>query len=326
MIVRLRDIGVTFAFVMLLIATPAVEAQQANKVYRIGVVTATDHFTDSFRQGLRELGYVEGQNVIVEQRSTQGQSARFPELITEAIRLKVDVLVVSGAFGTLIAQKATTTIPIVFIGVADPVGQGIVASLARPGRNITGTSLALGEGFAGKYVELLKEAVPKIEQIAVLWNSTNTAAATYVKEVQAAARALHVRSDLVDVRNAADLERAFAAIAASSARGLVVTADQLFFSHRAKVVQFASNRRMPAIYFFRDFVDNGGLMAYGASLADSFRRAAIYVDRIFKGVKPADLPVEQPTKFELVINMKTAKALALTIPQSLLVRADHVIE
>jgi putative ABC transport system substrate-binding protein len=310
----------------LLAAPLAAGAQQAGKVYRIGVVTSTTHFTDAFRQGLRELGYVEGQNVIVEQRSTQGQSDRFPELVAEMIRLKVDVLVVSGAFGVLAAKKATTTVPIVFLGVGDPVASGIVASLARPGGNITGTSIALGEGFAGKWVELLKEASPRASHVAVLWNSTNPTAVIYLKELRSTAQAVHVRLDLVDVRNLAELDGSFAAIGASGARGLIVTADPLFFSNRTKLLRFASTKRLPAIYFFRDFVDDGGLMAYGPSLADAFRRAATYVDRIIRGASPADLPIEQPTKFELLINLKTAKALGLTIPQSLLQRADQVIE
>jgi putative tryptophan/tyrosine transport system substrate-binding protein len=295
-------------------------------VYRVGVLTSTTHFTPAFRHGLRELGYLEGQNVIIEQRSTQGQSSRFPEFINELIRLNVDVLVVSGIAAALAAQRATSTIPIVFLGVSDPVGQGLVTSLARPGGNITGTSLALGEGFAGKWVELLKEAVPRLSQAAVLWNSTNPVAPTFVNEVQVAARALHVKLELADVRNIAELDHAFAAIAASSTGGLIVTPDPFFFAHRAKLVQFAYSRRLPTIYFFRDFVDDGGLMAYGASLAEAFRRSASYVDRILKGAKPAELPIEQPTKFDLAINLKTAKALGLTIPPSLLARADQIIE
>jgi putative tryptophan/tyrosine transport system substrate-binding protein len=328
MVMRLVGTCSLFAFVLFLrIGAPAESQQQADRMYRIGVVTAsTGHFNNVFRQALRELGYVEGQNVVIEQRSTQGQSERFPELVVEMLRLKVDVVVVSGIFGALAAQKATTTVPIVFLGVADPVGQGVVASLARPGGNITGSSLALGEGFAGKWVELLKEAVPKVTRVAVLLNSANSAAATYRKEVQAAARAARLRIDVIDVRNRGALDGALAAIAAGSAQGLIVTPDQLFFTHRTTLVQFASNRRLPAIYFLKDFVDDGGLMAYGASLVDSFRRGASYVDRIFKGAKPSDLPVEQPTKFELVINLKTATALSVTIPQSVLLRADQVIQ
>jgi putative ABC transport system substrate-binding protein len=310
-----------------LAAPLAVEAQQPpGKVHRIGLITSTVHFTHAFRQGLRELGYVEGQNITIEQRSTQGQSARFPEFVAEAIRLEVDVLVVSGIAAALAAHKATTTIPIVFLGVADPVGQGLVASLARPGANVTGTSLALGEGFAGKWVELLKEAVPKVSQAAVLWNSTNPTGRTFVNEVQLAARALHVKLELSDVRNLAELDGTLAAIAASRPGGLIVTADPFFFAQRARLVQFANSRQLPAVYFFRDFVDDGGLMAYGPSLAEAFRRAASYVDRILKGARPAELPIEQPTKFDLAVNLKTAKALGLTIPPSLLARADQIIE
>lgn len=324
---RLERTCFVFALVLVLFAGVPAESQQTDRMHRIGIVTpSAGHLNDVFLQGLRDLGYVEGRNVIIEQRSTQGQSEQFPELVTEMVRLKVDVLVVSGIFGALAAQKATTTVPIVFLGVADPVGQGVVASLARPGGNITGTSVAFGEGFAGKWVELLKEAVPKVTRVAMLLNSANSAVATYRKEVQAAARAAHVSVDVIDVRSRATLDAALAAIAASSAQGLIVTPDQLFFAHRTTLVQFASSRRLPAIYFLKNFVDVGGLMAYGASLVDSFRRGAIYVDRILKGARPADLPVEQPTEFELVVNLKTAKALGLTMPQSLLLKANQVIE
>ena len=253
----------------LLAAPLAAEAQQPEKMYRIGVVTSTAHFIAAFRQGLRELGYVEGQNVIVEQRSTEGESDRFPELVVELIRLKVDVLVVSGAVGVLAAKKATTTVPIVFLGVGDPVGSGIVASLARPGGNITGTSIALGEGFAGKWLELLKEAVPSLSHVAVLWNSANPTAATYLKEMRGTAQAVLVRLDLLEARNVAALDDSFAAIAASRARGLIVTADPLLFSESSQALTVRQRQAS---------VDDGGLMAYGPSLADAFRRAATHVE------------------------------------------------
>ena len=314
----------------LLAAPLAAEAQSAGRVYRIGIISPTslfpEHPSHAFRQALRELGYVEGQNVIIEQRFAEGQAERFPELLAEAIRLKVDVLVVGSTPGVLAAKRATATVPIVFAGVPDPVAQGVVASLARPGRNITGISMAIGEGFAAKWVELLKEAAPSVSHLAVLWNSTNPAAATFVKEVQAAARVLNVKLDLVAVGNVTQLDSAFAAITASPARDVIVTADPFFYTNRIRLVQFAASRRLPAAYFVRDFVDAGGLMAYGPSLAESYRRAATDVDKILKGAKPGDLPVEQPTKLELVINLKTAKALGLTIPPSLLLRADQVIE
>jgi ABC-type uncharacterized transport system substrate-binding protein len=306
----------------------AVEAQPAVKVWRIGIIEASSGFSpaNAFRQGLSGLGYVEGRNVIIEQRSADGRAERFPELIAEMLRLKVDVLVVGSTDGALAAKRATTTAPIVFAGVPDPVAQGIVASLAHPGGNITGSSLGIGEGFARKYVEFLKEALPNVSHLAAIWNSSSPAAPTFVEEMQVAARAFNARLDLVDVRSVAELDGAFAKIAASNAGGLIVVAHPLFGLHATRFVQFAATRRLPAMYFFSDFVRLGGLMAYGPSLADSFRLAAGYVDKILKGAKPADLPVELSTKFELVINLKTAKALGLTIPQSLLLRADQVIE
>jgi len=215
----------------------------------------------------------------------------------------------------------------VFAGLIDPVAGGIVASLARPGGNITGVTFGIGgEGFAGKWVELLTETAPNVSHVAALWNPTNPVVATSVKEMQAAARALNVRLDVLETRNLTQLDGSFAAIAASGVQGVIVTADAFFHANRARLVQFAAGRRRPAVYFAKDFVDVGGLMSYGSSLADSYRRAATHADRILKGAKPADLPIEQPTKFELVINVKAARALGLTIPQPLLVRADQVVE
>ena len=318
----------TFLSALSLLAMPlAARAQPAGKVWRIGLVAGSSGFSPSkaFRQGLRELGYVEGRNVVIEQRSAEGQAERFPELIAETLQLKVDVLVVGSTSGALAAKRATPTTPSVFAGVPDPVAQGIVASLAHPGGNITGASLGIGESFAGKSVEFLKEALPNVSHLAAFWNSETPATATFVKEMQAAARALNIRLGWVDVRSVTQLDAAFIKIAASNAGGLIVTAHPLFGLHAIKFVQFAANRRLPAMYFFSDFVHLGGLMAYGPSLADSFRQAAVYVDKILKGTKPADLPIEQPTQFELVINLKTAKALDLTIPPSLLLRADEVI-
>jgi putative ABC transport system substrate-binding protein len=314
--------------VSLVLAPLVAEAQPAGKVYRVGFIAATSAFTspDAFRHGLRELGYVEGQNVVIEQRLAEGQGERFPELVAEMLRLKVDVLVVGSPVGALAAKSATSTIPVVFAGVGDPVGQGIVASLARPGGNITGFSLGLGDGFAGKWVELLKEAVPHGSHLAVVWNSASPVTAKIVKEVRASAKVLKVRLHLVEVRNLTQFDSAFTTIAASNARGLIVTPDPLFARHATKLVQFAADRNLPAMYFFSDFGRIGGLVAYGPSLADSYRRAADYVDKILRGAKPADLPVQQPTTYELVINLKTAKALGLTIPQTLLLRADQVIE
>ncbi len=241
------------------------------------------------------------------------------------LRLKVDVLVCGSTLTALAAKKATTTVPIVFASVFDPVASGIVASLGRPGGNITGAAIGVGEGFAGKWVELLKEAVPSVSHVAALTNPANPASLGSVREMEAAARTLKVRLDVLDAGNAANLDRALAAIGASAAQGIIVTNDPFFTANRAKLIQFAATKRLPAVYFFKVFADAGSLMAYGANLEDSFRRAAAYVDKILKGAKPADLPIDQPTRFELVINMKTARALGLMIPQSLLVRADEVI-
>ena len=315
-----------------LLAVPLAGAQQPARVYRIGYVSFTSPpvstpAENAFRQGLRELGYVEGKNVIVEVRYAEGRTERVSGLVAELIGLKVDVLLAGSTPGALAAKKATATVPIVFAGVLEPVESGIVASLARPGGNITGAAVGIGSsGFAGKYLELLKEAVPDISHVAVLFNSAHPAAAPQVLEIEAAARKLKVKLGVLDAGNATDLDKAFAAIGASGAQGIVMAGNPFFDANRVKLVQFAASKRLPAVYYFKHFVEAGGLMSYGASLEESYRRAAAYVDKILKGAKPADLPVEQPTKFELVINLKTAKALGLTIPQSLLFRADLVIE
>jgi putative tryptophan/tyrosine transport system substrate-binding protein len=325
----MRWIGLVILAVSLTCAPLAAEAQPAAKAFRIGFVSpiSPGSTIDAFRQGLREVGYVEGQNVIVETRFAEARLERLPELIAEVIRLKVDVLVVGSSAGALAAKRATTTVPIVFTGLIDPVDLGIVASLARPGGNITGVTFGVGgSGFAGKWVELLKQAVPSVSRIAVLWNSAGPASASLVREMEVAARTLKVKLDELDAGNATNLERAFIAIGASGAQAIIVTNDPFFVANRAQLVQFAASKRLPAVYFIKLFAEAGGLMAYGGSLEDSYRRAAVYVDKILKGAKPADLPVEQPTKFDLVINLKTAKALGLTIPPSLLLRADQVIE
>jgi ABC-type uncharacterized transport system substrate-binding protein len=317
------------AAVLLLAGSVAAQAQPAARVYRIGFISPTSPgpTIHAFQQGLRELGYVEGQNLILETRFAEGRSERLPELVAEVIRLKVDVLVIGSTLGALAAKRATTTVPIVFAGLIDPVAPGIVASFARPGGNITGVTFGIGgAGFAGKWVELLKEAAPNVSHVAALWNSANPASASLVHEMQAAARTLNMRLDVLDAGSLTKLDGALAAIGTSGARGLIVTADPFLVANRAKIAQFAASKRLVSVYFTRDFVDAGGLMSYGSSIAESFRRAARYVDKILKGAKPADLPVEQPTTFELVINLKTAKALGLTIPQSLMLRADQVIE
>jgi putative ABC transport system substrate-binding protein len=283
--------------------------------------------TDAFRQGLKEAGYVEGKNVIIEMRFAEGRAERLPELVAELLRLKIDVLVAMATPAALAAQKASTTVPVVFASVADPVASGIVASLARPGGNITGTALFVGgSGLGGKWIQLLKEAAPSVSHVAVLWNSANPAGAPLVREMQAAAPTLKVRLSLLEVRNDAGLESAFAAIGASGAQGFIVVPDAVLTDKRVQIVQFAASKRLPAIYSFKVFADAGGLMAYGGSSEDSVRRSVKYIDKILKGAKPADLPVEQPTTFDLVINLKTAKALGLTIKPSLLLRAHQLIE
>jgi putative ABC transport system substrate-binding protein len=301
-------------------------------MYRVTVILPTvlppGHPSYAFRRHLRELGYVEGQNVSIDYRSAEGQLGRLPELVADAVRLKADVLVVGSTVGAFAAKSATTTVPIVFVGVSDPVAQGLVPNLAHPGGNVTGISMAIVEGFRGKWVELLKDALPKASRFAVLWNSTAPAKPTFVREMRTAAATLKIRLDLIEVQDVTQFDSAFAVITASRAQGMIVTAAPLlsFSANGERLIQFAATKRLPAMYPFRDFVEAGGLMAYGPSLTDSFSRAAIYVDKILKGAKPADLPVEQPTQYQLVINLKTVKALALTIPSSLLLRADEVIQ
>ena len=317
------------ALLALAAAPLTAQAQPTARVYRVGFVSPTSPGSTfhAFWDGLRELGYVKGKNVIVEARFAEGRPERLPELVAEALRLRIDVLVVGSAVGALAAKRATKTVPIVFAGVTDPVAPGIVASLARPGGNITGATMGIGGAdFGGKWVELLKGAIPDVSHVAVLWNSASPSGAPLLPGIQTAARTLNVKLDLLDAGDPTKLDRAFSAIGATGARGIIVTYDPFFYVYRGQLVQFAARKRLPAVYFSNAFTDAGGLMAYGSSPEDSYRRAAAYVDKILKGAKPADLPVEQPTRFDLVINLKTAKALGIAIPQSFLVRADRVIE
>jgi putative ABC transport system substrate-binding protein len=283
-------------------------------------------YVPAFGKGLKEMGYVEGQNVAVEERWAEGQNDRFPALVAELIRVKVDLLLMASTSGALAATAATATIPIVFVGAADPVGNRLVASMGRPGGNITGFSQGDDVGFGGKRLALLKEAVPKLAQVAVLWNPTARGLENRLKEIYAPAATLKVRLKAFEVREASQLDGMFAAIARARVDGLTVLTDPLTLRHRASVVSLAAKHRLPAVYGFGEFVRAGGFMVYGANIPDLFYRAAAYVDRILKGARPADLPVEEPTKFELVINLKAAKGLGLTIPQSLLARADEVIQ
>ncbi len=318
-----------------LVAAPlGAGAQQAGRVYRIGYlgtfppaqlgVRATGW--NAFKQGLRDHGYVEGQNLIIEMRVSEGKTERFPALAAELVRLKVDVIVTAQTSSTLAAKKATTTIPIVMAAVGDPVGAGLVGSLARPGGNITGLSL-LNPATAGKRVELLKEILPGATRLGVLGNPTNPWWTTLmVREVEVTAQALGMHLQRLEVERPTDFEAAFGAATRGRAAALIVLEDSLMNAYIPTIVGLAAKNGLPAAYGLREYVDAGGLMSYGANVSDLFRRAATYVDKILKGAKPADLPVEQPTKFDLVINFKTAKALGLTIPPSLLQRADEVVQ
>jgi len=306
----------------------AVGAQQPRKVPRVGVIgegSPTDSGNAPFRQGLRELGYVEGQSVVIEDRYAHGVIDRVPNLAAELIRLGVDVLVVGGTVSAQSAKAVTTTVPIVFTQAGDPVGSGLVASLARPGGNATGLSNLTSE-LGGKQLELLKAAVPQISRVTVLYNPGNPAAGPGLNRAREAARALAVELQVLEVRQPNELTSAFSALAAWRAGAVLALSDPVFATETAQLSKLAAKNRLPAIFATRRFAEAGGLLAYGPNLSDHYRRAATYVDKILKGAKPADLPVEQPTKFEFVINLKTAKALGLTIPQSLLLRADEVIQ
>ena len=303
-------------------------AQPASKVPRIGYLSGAVHLREAFLQGLRDLGYVEGRNVDIVIRDPQGRYERLAPMAAELVAHGVDVIVVTSTPSTLVAKKATQTIPIVFTWAVDPVESGLVASLARPGGNVTGLSTQAPE-TVGKRLELLKEAVPGVSRIAVLWHPGDYGERTernMLDEVAEAARALKLGLQVVEARGPDDFERAFAEMAGAGAEAVTVQSTNVFFVERKRLVNLMAKNRLPAVYLAREFVDAGGLMSYAPNNADLHRRAAAYVDKILKGAKPADLPVEQPTRFELVINLKTATALGLTIPHSVLLRADEVIE
>ena len=310
----------------------AAEAQQAAKIARIGYLATnpatSQHLREAFLQGMGDLGYVEGRNLVIEYRDAEGKVERLPALAAELVALKVDVIVASGTLAALAAKQATRTLPIVFSPAGDPVGSGLVTSLARPGGNVTGLS-AFAPELVGKRLELLKQAVPGVSRVAVLWQPGafgERVEMDTLKRVEVAARDLGVPLQFVEARGPADFDRAFSDMTRARAGALTVLATNMFNSERRRLVELAAEKRLPALYSARELVDAGGLMSYGANLAELNRRAATYVDRILKGAKPADLPVEQPTKFELIINLKTANALGLTIPQSVLGRADEVIQ
>jgi len=318
-----------------LLAPLATHAQPAGKVPTLGYLSRSSAkaFSEmishgpllgALQQGLGKLGYTEGQNIAVQSRWAEGRQEQLADFAAELVRLKVNVIVTSGTPASLAAKRATTTIPIVMVGVGDPVGSGLVASLARPGGNITGLTL-LATKLGGKRLELLREVVPRLRRVAVFWNPANLSVALLLRETEVGARALGVQLLSLEVRGPEDFEAAFAAAIRGRADALIALEDPLTVVHRGRIIDFATKNRLPATCGLKEFAQAGGLMSYGASLPDLYRRAATYVDKILKGAKPADLPVEQPTKFELVINLKTAKALGLTIPQSILLRADQVI-
>jgi putative tryptophan/tyrosine transport system substrate-binding protein len=328
----MRVIGLAVVLALSLILAPlAVEAQQPGKVYRVGVLTnkvtdpAEARLWQAFRSGLRERGWIEGQNIVVEFRAAEGNTARLPELAADLVRLKVDLIVARSSTFVQAAKEATASIPIVFLIHADPVGTGHVTSLARPGGNVTGLT-AMMTDLAPKELELLISAVPVAKRIAVLWNPDTPSHTPALKAVEEAGRTLRVQVQAVGARTAAELEGAFTAMARARAQAVLVLGNPLFLGERQRVAELAIKRRLPTVFNLKDNVDAGGLMSYSPNYDDLYQRGAIYVDKILKGSKPADLPVEQATKFELVINLKTAKALGLTIPQSVLLRADEVIQ
>ena len=327
----LRAFAITALLLAVAAAGPPADAQQASKTAKIGILSATTPAAlapsvEAFKQGLRELGWVEEKSFVLEVRYGEGKVERLSELARELVALKMDVIVTPADLSIAAIKRETQTIPIVMALSSDPVGAGFVASLARPGGNITGLSNISPE-LSGKRVELLREAVPGLSRLALLWNPEVRGAVLDYKEAASAARSLRVEVQSVEVSRAEDLDRAFSTITSWRAQALMLPGiNPVGFANRAQIVSFAQRNRLPSMFPTKEYVDSGGLMSYGPSLVDLFRRAAGYVDKILKGAKPADLPVQQPTKFELVINLKTAKALGLTIPPSLLLRADQVIE
>jgi putative tryptophan/tyrosine transport system substrate-binding protein len=315
----------------LLAAPLAAEAQGTGKIPRVGIVVATSPAVgrpnvDAFRRGLRELGYIEGQSIIIEERWAEGRLERFGALIADLLRSNVDVVTVASAAGARAAKNAATTTPVVFVAVTDPIGSGVVSSLARPGGNLTGASLVIGEELAGKWVELAKDALPEVSSVVALSHTDHPMARKYAKAMEAGARTLGLKLQVFDVRDVASLDSALSMITKAPPGALIVPASPFFGVHRKRIADFALQRGIPTIGHDRSLVVDGILVSYGPSIMDSYRRGAVYVDKILKGAKPADLPVEQPTKFELVINARTAKALGLTIPPSVLARADEVIQ
>ena len=324
-----RTVGVIVILTLSILVAPlAAEAQPPGKVYRIGYLDTTPpltHVWDALLDGLRERGYSEGRNIVFERRFSEGNVERFPEFAAEMVRLRVDLIIAGTTPAALAAKNATTMIPIVMTTAIDPVGAGLVASLARPGGNVTGNAMLYAE-LSTKRLEFLKDVVPGLSRVVVLWNAANPAHASAWQETQAAARALGLLLHSQEVRGPQDLEGAFARTAQARPDALLVLGDSLINMHRQHIAEFATQEHLPSVFTSREWVVAGGLMSYGPHLPDLFRRAAYYVDRILKGANPADLPMEQPMKFELVINLKTAQALGLTIPSHLLMLADEVLQ
>ena len=313
-----RKILYGIPFVVLLALSFSADAQQPKKVPVVGFLAGTSASTvDAFRQGLRDLGYIEGKNIVIEYRYAEGRGDRLNDFVAEFVRSKVDIIVTT--------MQLTGTIPIVMAGTGDPVATGLIASLARPGGNVTGLS-AFGPELTTKQLELLKEAFPQVSRVLFLFNGANASTVAALKEIEVAASGLGVQLQASDVRVAGDIEPAFSAATRRRANALLVLREGLYQANRTRILSLAAQNKLPAIYPTRQYVDVGGLMSYGISADDLYRRAATYVDKILKGTKPADLPVEQPTKFEFIINLKTAKQIGLTIPPNVLARADKVIK
>jgi ABC-type uncharacterized transport system substrate-binding protein len=306
-------------------------SQQPAKLFRIGYLRISSpslepHYVEAFRQKLRELGHVDGENIVVEYRWAEGQDSRLPKLASELVRLKPGVIVTTGTPGTLAAIQATKTIPIVMASSVDPVASGLVSSLARPSGNVTGFTI-LGPELEWKRLELLKQAIPGLSRLAVLWNPSNPGIVSYFETVRNAGRNLQISLDpVVEVRRTEELDNASTVIASARPEALAVIADRFLLSHRKQIVEFAAEKRLPSMYPYREYVDAGGLMSYAPSNIELFRGAATYVDKIIKGAKPGELPIQEPTKLELVLNLKTAKSLGLAVPPTVIARAHEVIE
>jgi putative ABC transport system substrate-binding protein len=327
---NLKWLGLSVIAFVLVVTGAVAMAQQPAKILRIGILIPSSASLNSarveaFRQRLRELGYVEGKNIVIEYRYAEGKLERLPDLAAELVRLKVDVIVTAAGPAISAAKKASATIPIVFATAADPVGSGYVSSLARPGGNITGLSL-MAPDLDGKRLELLKEAFPKVARVAFLWNSGGIRGNLSLTEMEAVAKALGLKLQSLPVRSLDDFESAFAQAKREGAQALITSVNPLIANQQRQVLDFAAKNRLPAMYPFSEFAEAGGLMSYGPNITDLFRRAADFVDKILKGTKPADLPVEQPTKFEFLVNLKTAKQIGMTIPQKVMARADKVIK